>query len=131
MDDRPVKSCYAMISESATGVGPFINQVDIKDNKNICQTGIEYLGDSREGNRKPNVCCSFKIHLDIIERLEKHDDSKKYLGRYWSIVFSKSYTTHNSHLFYMNTWDWWRQNNYTTLKIVPGIWTNYVDVEYY
>lgn len=121
-----------MISETSTTVGYFSTRLDIKNNnQNICETGIEYLGHSREGYPFKDVCCSFKLHLDIIHKLENIDGGRKYLGRYWKIFFKKRGIGHYHHLFYMNTYSWWtKENYYNTLKIIPGYWTNNVDVIY-
>lgn len=133
-------SCSLAILASPDGTedDDFDLHLKITKDSNVCNTGIGYIDPENPkiisliDNRE--VICSFRIHLNIIEKLEE-TRGFKYLGTYWIIrdFCRNGRFCPDTFIFFMNTAEWWRTAKYNFLDLRPAInfWKDYSSVEYY
>ncbi|XP_044004789.1 uncharacterized protein LOC122849932 [Aphidius gifuensis] len=132
-------SCSLLISASPEADDDFDIQLRITKDSNICDTGIEYVDTENPKITSVKddgvVICSFKIYLNIIEKLEK-TQGFKYFGKYWKITNlcqANFKTCLNTNLFFMNTVEWWEKEkyNYLDLRASMFYWHEYSAIDYH
>ncbi|KAF7995622.1 hypothetical protein HCN44_006729 [Aphidius gifuensis] len=129
-------SCSLVILASPEEDDDYDVKLKITKDSNVCDTGIGYVDPENPKITSVKddaiVICSFRIHLNIIEKLEE-TRGFKYLGKDWKILNSckEGRLCVNSYAFFMNTAQWWRDNKYNFLFLRPSIVTwEYSDTDY-